>query len=61
MQPAATAIIVIQQLSLAELIWFTSPLCSSDSTNEEEFFGFAWVAIHSRWIIINVDAGAKCN
>lgn len=56
MQPADTAIIVIQQLSLAELICFTSPLCNSDSTNEEEFFGFAWVAIHSRWIIINVES-----
>lgn len=61
MRPAHTVIIVIQQLSSAKLIWFTSPLCNSDSTNEEEFFGFAWVAIHSRWIIINVDAEAKCN
>lgn len=52
---------MIQQLSLAELIRFTSPLCNSDSPNEEEFFCFAWVAIHSRWIIINVDAEAKCN
>lgn len=61
MQPADAAIIVIQQLSLAELIRFTSPLCNSDSANEEEFSCSAWVAIHSRWIIINVDAEAKCN
>lgn len=60
MQPADTLLIVIQQLSLAQLIWFTSPLCNSDSANEEEFLGFAWVAIHSRWVIINVDAEARC-
>lgn len=60
-RPADAAIIVIQLPSSAELLWFTSPLCNTDSTNEEEFFGFAWVAIHSRWIIINVEAEAKCN
>lgn len=56
LQQADAAVIVIQQLSLAELICFTSPLCNSDGTNEEEFLGSAWVATGSRWVIINVDA-----
>lgn len=41
-------IIVIQQLSLTELIWITSPLCNSDSPNEEAFNIFPWAAILSR-------------
>lgn len=40
-------VIVIQQLSMAELIWITSPLCNFDSTNEEAFCGFPWPAIQS--------------
>lgn len=51
---------MIQQLSLAELIRFTSPLCNGDGTNEEEFCRSAWAAIHSREIIINVDTEAEC-
>lgn len=41
-------IIVIQQLSLAEVIRITFPLCISDSPNEEAFNIFPWVAILSR-------------
>lgn len=41
-------IIVIQQLSLAALVRIASPLCNSDSPNEEAFNIFPRAAILSR-------------
>jgi len=37
-------IIVMKQLSLAELIWITYPLCNHDSLNEEAFCIYPQVA-----------------
>jgi len=52
-------IIVMKQLSLAELIWITSPLCNPDSPNEETFNVFPWAApvfaTSSRRTLINLN------
>lgn len=49
--------IVIQQLSVVQLIWFSAAVCNTIAQMKKNPVAFGWVATHSREIIINVHRG----